>query len=294
MAHEHSVFDQDPHFVIDENTRLIKIASGTLPTIVQHDHNSERLTFELPKVIDGHDMALCDLVRINYIVVDASTRETSDGAYKVKDLTVVDGDEEKLAFSWLISCNATKYAGKLSFSISFICTGEEDNVDYRWSTLTNSDLNVGKGIDNGDEIAEEYADILTEWEQRIEDFEASGGASDEQIETAVTKYLDENPVEAGSTATIGLVDLIADKWVSNGNSENLHSQEVTIYGVPENFNFKKCQVDLTPSVEQLLVFYEKDLTFVTENEDGNVTVYAIGQRPTNDYTVQVTITEVSV
>ena len=64
---------------------------------------------------------------------------------------------------------------------------------------------------------------------------------------------------------------------------------MTISGVTEN-----SQVDLTPSVEQLVVFYEKDLTFVTENEDGVVTVYAIGQKPTNDYTVQVTITEVNV
>ena len=41
-------------------------------------------------------------------------------------------------------------------------------------------------------------------------------------------------------------------------------------------------------------FYEKDITFVTENEGGVVTVYVIGQKPTNDYTIQVTITEVDV
>lgn len=89
-----------------------------------------------------------------------------------------------------------------------------------------------------------------------------------------------------STATIGTVALLANKWVGNGN---LYSQKVTIAGVTEN-----SQVDLTPSVEQLAVFYEKDLTFVTENEGGVVTVYAIGQKPENDYEMQVTITEVSV
>lgn len=90
-----------------------------------------------------------------------------------------------------------------------------------------------------------------------------------------------NPV-----ATIGEVILLAANWTSNGN---LHSQVVSVAGVTEN-----SQVDLTPSVEQLVVFYEKDLAFVTENEGGVVTVYAIGQKPTNDYTIQVTITEVSV
>lgn len=89
----------------------------------------------------------------------------------------------------------------------------------------------------------------------------------------------------GSTARIGEVYLPATAWVSNGN---LHSQVVDIDGVTE-----RSQVDLTPSVEQLVIFYEKDLTFVTENDGGVVTVYAIGQKPTNDYTIQVTITEVS-
>ena len=88
-----------------------------------------------------------------------------------------------------------------------------------------------------------------------------------------------------SIIRISEVNLLADKWVGG---ENLYSQIVTIDGVTEN-----SQVDLTPSVEQLVVFYEKDLTFVTENEDGTVTVYAIGQKPENDYTIQVTITEVN-
>ena len=90
----------------------------------------------------------------------------------------------------------------------------------------------------------------------------------------------------GSTAKIGHVTLLASAWVGE---DNLYSQVVNIEGVTEN-----SQVDLTPNVQQLLVFYEKDLSFVTENEDGVVTVYAIGQKPLLDYTIQVTITEVEV
>ena len=130
-----------------------------------------------------------------------------------------------------------------------------------------------------------------ELDKRIDEIEKNA-VSSKQIANAVRQYLQENPINAGSTASIGLVDLLADKWVASASGENLYSQEVTIYGVPENFDFASCQVDLTPSVEQLVVFYAKDLTFVTENEDGNVTVYVIGQKPTNDYTIQVTITEV--
>ena len=89
----------------------------------------------------------------------------------------------------------------------------------------------------------------------------------------------------GVGAKIGYVSLPSSGWVG---SDNLYSQVVSIDGVT-----RYSQVDLTPSVEQLAIFYEKDLGFVTENENGVVTVYAIGQKPQNDYVIQVTITEVS-
>ena len=90
---------------------------------------------------------------------------------------------------------------------------------------------------------------------------------------------------AGTVAArISDITLRSEKWAGSGN---LYSQVVNIEGVTEY-----SQIDLTPSVAQLAVFYEKDLTFVTENNGGVVTVYAIGQKPQNSYTIQVTITEV--
>ena len=80
------------------------------------------------------------------------------------------------------------------------------------------------------------------------------------------------------------VSLPASKWAGSGN---LYSQVVSIDGITEN-----SQVNLTPSVEQLSIFYEKDVTFITENDSGTVTVYVIGQKPTNDYTIKASIVEV--
>jgi hypothetical protein len=87
-------------------------------------------------------------------------------------------------------------------------------------------------------------------------------------------------------AKIGHVEILANKWVGETSP---YSQVVAIEGVTEN-----SQVDLTPDVNQLSIFHHKDLAFVTENEGGVVTVYAIGEKPENDYTIQVTITEVAV
>ena len=82
------------------------------------------------------------------------------------------------------------------------------------------------------------------------------------------------------------VTLPASAWEG---SDSLYSQVVTIKGITEY-----SKVDLLPSIEQLAIFFNKNVSFVTENEDGVVTVYAIGDKPTLDYTMQVQITEVEV
>lgn len=86
--------------------------------------------------------------------------------------------------------------------------------------------------------------------------------------------------------TVSSVTLLASAWVG---ADHLYSQVVALGGVT-----KFSQVDLKPSDEQLRIFRDKDIAFVAENEDGVVTVKVIGQKPTNDYTMQVSITEVSV
>lgn len=89
------------------------------------------------------------------------------------------------------------------------------------------------------------------------------------------------------TASIRIaeVSLPASAWEG---SDRLWHQVVTIEGTTEY-----SQVDLTPSAEQLTIFHEKDIAFTTENEDGTVTVFAIGDKPSNDYVIQATIIEVS-
>ena len=85
---------------------------------------------------------------------------------------------------------------------------------------------------------------------------------------------------------ISQVTLLAANWEGD---ESPYAQEVVIDGVTPY-----SQVDLKPDIQQLAQFHNKDLAFVTENEDGVVTVYALGDKPANDYTIQVSITEVSI
>ena len=100
------------------------------------------------------------------------------------------------------------------------------------------------------------------------------------------KYIDSLIGSGGASARLASVTLRASAWTG---ADSLFSQVVTVAGVTPY-----SKVDLLPSVEQLAIFYNKDVTFLTENEGGVVTVYAIGEKPVQDYTMQVQITEVVV
>jgi len=83
------------------------------------------------------------------------------------------------------------------------------------------------------------------------------------------------------------ITIYPDKWVKA--SDDRFYQVVSVNNATITANSK---VDLQPSSEQLCIFHEKDLAFVTENEDGVISVFCVGQVPTNEYTIQITITEV--
>lgn len=89
----------------------------------------------------------------------------------------------------------------------------------------------------------------------------------------------------GGAGRIAHIDLQAKDWKTE--AESLYSQVVSIEGATQY-----SKIDLNPSVEQLAIFHVKDISLVAENEDGVVTVYCVGQKPTADYQMQITITEV--
>lgn len=82
------------------------------------------------------------------------------------------------------------------------------------------------------------------------------------------------------------VTLLASAWADTDKGR-IYTQEIAINNVTEN-----TQVDLTPSDEQMDIFSDKDLAFVVTNEARHIIVSAIGEKPTNDYTMQATVTEV--
>ena len=90
------------------------------------------------------------------------------------------------------------------------------------------------------------------------------------------------------------VTLLAANWSAatddNGDTiENTWGQVVLQGSEVITVNSK---VDLQPSTIQLATFKQQGVAFVAENEDGVVTVFCVGPKPTTDISLQSTVTEV--
>lgn len=81
------------------------------------------------------------------------------------------------------------------------------------------------------------------------------------------------------------ITLLANSWV--GDSQP-YSQSVKINSATRN-----SKIDLQPTAQQIVdLQYIETSLMVQNNGDGTFTAWAIGSKPTSDYTMQVLITEV--
>ena len=86
------------------------------------------------------------------------------------------------------------------------------------------------------------------------------------------------------------ITIYADRWEQDEVETRWHQEVIVANAIITPTS----KVDLQLNAEQITAFYEKSLAFVTENDNGVITVYCIGQKPENDYTIQATVSEVIV
>lgn len=183
MSHKHPIYDTDPHFTIDPITRKITNHTAGKTRLMQYDHNSERFTFDIPRLVDGHDMSLCDKVEIHYTNISKNNAQHNDGVYPVSDITT-NAETDKVYFSWLISQNATQIVGTLNFIIKFICLDGED-VTYRWNTDILKDILISDGINNAESVIADNSDVLEAWKAEVlADVAQSVAAAEESAKAA--------------------------------------------------------------------------------------------------------------
>lgn len=167
--HKHPVYDTDLHLIIDPVTRNIDNTSSKY-VLMQNDHDSERFTFELPRYIEGHDMTLCNVVEAHYININSSNNtEQSMGVYPVTDTQLSPETDDVVIGSWLVSRNATVYAGSLNFIFRFACVDETTSeITYQWFSDIYTGVKVSRGIYNTDFLTgENDPDILAAWKKEV-------------------------------------------------------------------------------------------------------------------------------
>lgn len=272
MAHQHQVVDSDIRFAINPITRAITRVEAKKSSLVVGDHNSERFTFEIPKIVEGHDMALCNVIRIHYLNTSSDNKSNQSlGVYEVDDFAPDPEDENVLKFSWLISKKATKYVGPLAFTVQFACmTGFK--VDYSWQSGVFSGITVSNAINAAEVVIEEYADILRQWWEQlyassdlpitvmpVEDFEALNG----NTRNGMLYILTDDPAVEDLKKIPGMESSITTLNTLHASLEEKVEDEV-IPAIQENAeNIKNIQGNQT-DINTRLVNIEEDIVPVAQ------------------------------
>lgn len=92
-------------------------------------------------------------------------------------------------------------------------------------------------------------------------------------------YEVESSVPTATTVTLKAADWLGDT--------SPYSQVVAVDGATS-----RTKVDLQPTMDQVDMMYSQSVGFFTMNEGGVVRAYAVGSKPTENFTIQITMTEV--
>ena len=151
-----------------------------------------------------------------------------------------------------------------------------------WANV--SVINVGATPD-GDPSTEPTIPVYQKLLDDVGNLQGLNTKTKEDIVSAINEvYYTARTGNTEGAVTVRDIKLSESKWVGDASP---YSQVVSIKGVTE---FSK--VDLQLSADQLTEFHDMDLSLTTENNEGVVTVFAIGDKPNNDITIQATLTEV--
>lgn len=176
----------DEVITIDNDLRKITIpASITLLGVVS-DENVQTLHFQMPKTYKGLDLSEF-AIRINYM-----------NANNVGDTYAVDDSEisgENIVFTWTVGRVACMYKGNTKFIVCLKKKDASGNVLKEFNTSLTS-LPVLEGLETTEAVVAENPDII---EQILTKIEKLTQISPEDIASAVSTYMEANPIDIPDT-----------------------------------------------------------------------------------------------
>lgn len=147
-------------------------------------------------------------------------------------------------------------------------------------------------------LVKDMTHILTEYFSKETSHDTLYDVVKEFIQNNIELFKDKDKdVSSPSYAYINLLGG-ASNWIAKDVADNTGKVVGVRYGqrvkVVNAVVTEHSKVDLQITSEQMVVFYEKDLAFVTENDNGVITVYCVGNVPEHDYKIRAVVTEVNV
>ena len=197
--------------------------------------------------------------------------------------------------------NGTQATARCAHSEGFgtVASGKYSHAEGQF-TLASSEAQHTQGKYNIEDTLNKYAHIVgngTETNARSNAHTLSwdgtawfaktvkvGGTNQDDAQELVTQAYVDAIIDAlrPKSAT---VSLSKSNWAGIANP---YSQVVTINGVTAN-----SKIDLQPTAAQIISLKNEGVAMVAENDNGTVTIYALGNKPSSDYTMQVLLTEVT-
>lgn len=156
-------------FTVDISLRTIIIPKDVTNLGVESDDSVLSLPFRIPRHYCGIDLSTFE-ININYL----NARGGGD-RYEIHDPTI---NTDSIEFKWVVGRHAAMYAGKVNFNLCIkeIVNGET-NREFNTTPAT---LPILEGLEVGEQIVQEYADVIEQWKHDL-------------IESMISEVLDRLP-----------------------------------------------------------------------------------------------------
>lgn len=130
----------EPHLVIDANTRTINTKDFNGLLSVQGDEIAEIVFFEIDRYFDATDLAQ------RQIAIQWKNKEYEGSTPAFIRIVEYVQEDEKLYFGWPITSDITRIPGAVQFSVRFYDRNDaSDEMDYSFVTLP-ATLNIGASL----------------------------------------------------------------------------------------------------------------------------------------------------
>lgn len=218
--------EDDGIFAIDAESRTITVPDSERLFGVEGDKDVERKYFQCPKIVGDNIDLSQHQIYVSYVFTTTENNTAfptiGNGLYHCEDVEV-SGDN--ITFSWLLSGNVFANPGFIAFKV-MAKKSEGGELKTKWNTAPAIGT-VLLTVPDGEEIAEEYPDIINQLLTKMESVEQI--ATPEAMQGYVNAYLEENPVTGGMTEeqeqqlnknTEDISSLSEDKLDLNQGKEN--------------------------------------------------------------------------